>query len=488
MENNSGELVDLAKKFKEVRPAVFRLDAEDGRAPVQIYATKKLFETLSKDRTIKQAVNVAKLPGIIERSMVMPDAHEGYGFPIGGVAAFDAKDGIISPGGIGFDINCGVRTLVTNLTEEDVKPKIKLLIERLFDNVPCGEGRKGAIRLSQEELDKVLAKGSEWCLEKGYAVKEDLERTEEYGRMKNADPSKVSDLAKQRGAPQLGTLGGGNHFLEVQKVDKIFDERVAKAFGIEREGQVVVMIHCGSRGFGHQVASDYLKKMLEWSHRNNITLADKELAYAPIQSQEGQDYLKANACGINFAFANRQLIAHFVRKSFQEAFGKPWQEFGLNMVYDVCHNIAKFEKHEVNGVERDLCVHRKGATRAFWPGRVELPDCYKEVGHPVLIPGSMGTASYILVGTEGAKETWGSVCHGSGRVKSRHKAILDNPFENVTKDLNQLGVVFKVANLKEIGEEAANAYKNVDDVIESVVESGIARKVVRVTPLGVIKG
>lgn len=460
------------------------------RVPVRVYGIRELVEQMRRDRTFEQASNVATLPGIVKRSIVMPDGHEGYGFPIGGVAAFREEDGVISPGGVGFDINCGVRLLVTNLSEEEVRAKLPQLLDSIFRNVPSGVGRKGKLRLSISQLDEVLVSGAKWAVEHGYGWEEDLECIEEYGAMDGANPDRVSIRAKQRGAPQLGTLGAGNHFLEIQRVDRIYDTNVARVFGIEREGQVTVMIHTGSRGFGHQVCSDYIRTMLNASRKYGIRLPDPQLAAAPVNSREAQNYLEAMRCAVNYAFANRQMITHWTRESFAKVFGQDPEDLGLKLVYDVAHNIAKCEKHEVDGTKEILWVHRKGATRGFGPGREELPRRYREIGQPVIIAGSMGTASYLLLGTEKAMlETFGSTCHGAGRVMSRAAAKRRYYGEHVKRELQmKKGILIRAASNVVVAEEAPGAYKNIDLVAESVDLAGISRRIVRLVPLGVVKG
>lgn len=475
-------------KLKQIEEAIFELEREeDMRVSGYVVGTKNLVENMKRDRTLEQLKNVASLPSIVNYALVMPDGHEGYGFPIGGVAAFDYENGIISPGGIGYDINCGVRLLTTNLTEKDILPKIRELTDKLFTNIPSGVGSEGKISLSEREINEVIENGAEWAVNRGYGFKEDLEKVEENGRMKEADATKVSQTAKSRGKTQLGTLGAGNHFLEVQRIEKIFDEKVAKAFGLF-EGQIVVMIHSGSRGLGHQICDDYLKSLLNYSHKKNIKLKDKELVYAEFHSQEGQNYFKAMQAGVNFAFANRQIIAHWVRKTFSSVFGKNLEE-EIKTLYDVAHNIAKVEEHNVNGKKRKLIVHRKGATRAFAKGREELPSYYREVGQPVIIPGSMGSASYILVGNErGMQLTFGSTCHGAGRVMSRAEAIRSNNPNQIVKELAEKNIYIRATEKEIISEEAPNAYKNIDEVVESVVKAGISSIVAKIKPISVIKG
>jgi len=409
------------------------------RAPAYIYASDTMIEQIKKDNAPEQLANVSTLPGLVGSAMAMPDIHWGYGFPIGGVAAFDAEEGIISPGGVGYDINCGVRVLRTDFTYDEIKDKIKALVDEIFKNVPSGVGSEGKIRLSRKEMDRVFEEGAEWAVENGYGWPEDLEHMEENGRMKNADASLVSQKAKSRGAPQLGTLGAGNHFLEIQRVEEIYEPEIAKAFGITEKAQITVMIHTGSRGAGHQIATDYLRVMESAVKKYDIWLPDKQLACAPVNSKEGQDYFKAMAAGANFAWANRQMIMHWVRESFQKVMGMDPEDMGMHLIYDVCHNIAKLEEHEIDGKKRKVYVHRKGATRSFAAGRPEVPKAYRDVGQPVLIPGDMGTASYILVGTEKSmKEAFGSSCHGAGRMLSRAKAKKRGNAASVRKELENL--------------------------------------------------
>ena len=406
------------------------------------------------------------------------------GFPIGGVAAFDMDEGIISPGGVGYDINCGVRLLRTDFTEKQIHEKRKELLQEIMKEVPAGVGRSGITKLSKSVLMEILAKGANWALEQGYGTKEDLQRTEENGSMKAADASCISSRALERGIPQLGTLGAGNHFLEIQKVDKIYDEKTAKAFGIEKEGQVTVMIHCGSRGLGHQVASDYIKLMEDkygFEH-----LPDRELVNAPINSELGQRYYKAMAAAINYAFTNRQMICHWTRDVFEKVMGS---SEGMSQVYDVCHNLAKFEKHEVDGKKKMVCVHRKGATRSFGPGREEIPEVYRNIGQPVLIPGSMGTASYLLVGTKTAEKiSWGSTAHGAGRVESRAAASRQWSGEQIKEQLQRKDIELVATSWKGIAEEAPSAYKDIDEVVRVSHSLGIGKMVARLVPLGVMKG
>jgi tRNA-splicing ligase RtcB len=454
------------------------------RVPAVIYASARLLQDIRHDLTLEQARNVACLPGIQRKSYTMPDAHQGYGFPIGGVAAFDPDEGIISPGGVGYDINCGVRLLRTEFTDAEISPRRKELLAEIFKEVPAGVGRGGVTRLSRNVLKEILVKGAEWAVENGYGTPGDLERTEERGRMIDADPESLSDRALERGIPQLGTLGAGNHFLEFQKVVEIFDKDVARTFGIHSAGQVTIMIHCGSRGLGHQVASDHIELM---ENRFGIAgLPDRELVHAPFRSDLGQRYYRSMCAAVNYAFANRQMIAHWVRDVFARVLGSAK---GMDQVYDVCHNVAKLERHTVGGVEEQLCVHRKGATRSFGPGRPEVPPAYRSVGQPVIIPGSMGTASYLLVGTAEAEEkSFSSTAHGAGRVMSRHEALRRFRGEQIRDELAAKGIELRSTNWKGVAEEAAAAYKDVDEVVRVSHELGIGRLVAKVVPIGVMKG
>ncbi|MCE8424440.1 MAG: RtcB family protein [Candidatus Methanoperedens sp.] len=457
------------------------------RVPGRIFVSKKLLASLEHE-TIEQTANVATLPGIQKYSMAMPDAHSGYGFPIGGVAAFDRYDGIISPGGVGYDINCGVRILRTNLTIDDVRPGMKDLIDLLFHEIPAGVGSKSKIRASDKELNDAFLHGAKWAVESGYGVKEDIEHCEENGFIKYADPEKVSEKAKKRGKPQFGTLGSGNHFLEVQYVEEVFDPEVAKVFGLEK-GHVTVMIHCGSRGAGHQICDDHLKILERATRKYGIVLPDRQLACAPAESTEGQNYFKAMASGANYAWANRQVITHWVRETFSSFFKRDKDELGMDLIYDVAHNVAKLEEHNIDGVKKMVYVHRKGATRAFPPGHPDVPAVYRDVGQPVLIPGSMGTPSFVLHGTEKAMElSFGSACHGAGRVSSRTQALRDFNGETIQKELAAKGISVRATDPSVIAEEAPGVYKQSEDVVEVVHQLGIARKVVRLMPLGVAKG
>ncbi|HDJ24077.1 MAG TPA: RtcB family protein [Candidatus Aminicenantes bacterium] len=454
------------------------------KVPARIYASASLLESVQRDRTLEQAQNVATLPGIIQASYVMPDAHQGYGFPIGGVAAFDEKEGIISPGGVGYDINCGVRLLKTEYSGSDLKPRLAALMSGIFQEVPAGVGKGRKTKLGMAVLDEVLNRGAEWAVDSGFGSGDDLQRTEEYGRMKEANPGVVSRRAKERGLSQLGTLGAGNHFLELQQVEEIYNQPVAKRFGLHSVGQVTIMIHCGSRGLGHQVASDYIRMMEDTFGTKH--LVDRELVYAPLQSSLGKRYYQAMCAAVNFAFANRQMITHWVREVFKRILGSSQ---GIEMIYDVCHNVAKFENHLLEQQKRRVCVHRKGATRSFGPGRPEIPDCYRDVGQPVIIPGSMGTASYLLVGTnEAEKLSFSSTAHGAGRVMSRHEALRRFRGEEIKRNLEKRGIILKSTSWKSVAEEASAAYKDVDEVVRTSDAVGLGKLVAKFSPLGVMKG
>ena len=458
--------------------------------PARIFATEKLLKDM--DFTVyDQITNVANLPGIINYAMCMPDGHSGYGFPIGGVAAFDAEKGVISPGGVGFDINCGMRLVLTNLTFKDVQPKLKTLVDNLFERVPAGVGSKGFVKLTASEFKEVIGQGAKWCVEKGYGWQEDLEKTEEDGCIKTADSKKVSDRAISRGLNQIGTLGSGNHYLEIQvvKEENIFDREAAKKIGLFPE-QVVVMFHCGSRGFGHQVATDYLQKFLNvMQSKYGIKILDRELACAPFKSPEGQDYYSAMNCGINMSFANRQTILHRIREVFSKIFNSDAEKLGLKMVYDVAHNTAKLEKHNVNGQEKEVLVHRKGATRAFGPGRKEICQEYRELGQPVIIGGSMETGSYLLLGTDGAmQKTFGSTAHGSGRTMSRTQARRQWHGQTLQKEMEQRGIYVRTTSFSGLAEEAGGSYKDIDLVIDACEMAGISKRVVKLIPCGNVKG
>ncbi len=454
-----------------------------------IYSDDRMIEAVKQDDAPEQAANVACLPGIVGKSLAMPDVHWGYGFPIGGVAAFDAETGVISPGGIGYDINCGVKLIRTNLRADKHAADVKRLIDAIYENVPSGVGEKGRVRLSIDEIDDVLEGGAEWAVAQGYGSKEDIASCEEGGRMKTADSSKVELKAKQRGAPQLGTLGGGNHFLEIQRVDRIFYPEAAEAYGIDSVGQIMALIHTGSRGCGHQIASDFIRVMEGALRTYNVQVPDRQLACAPVNSDEGQACFAAMSAGANYAWANRQMILHWVRESFQQVLGKSPEELGMSVVYDVCHNICKLEEHEFDGRRRRVYVHRKGATRAFDSTREEVPERYRMIGQPVLIPGDMGSASYVLVGTPRAmKDTWGSTCHGAGRLLSRTKAAKSFSYARVQGMMQARGIYVKAASKEGLVEEAPGAYKDVDEVVRIAHGAGISRLVARMVPLGVMKG
>ncbi len=459
------------------------------RVPGLIYADEAMLDVIREEQSLEQVANVAFLPGIIRHSLAMPDIHWGYGFPIGGVAATRVSDGVISPGGVGYDINCGVRLLHTNLTENEVRPKINELINHLFNNVPSGLGSEGKIRVGEKEMDEILTEGAHWAVKRGFGKPEDLEATEETGRLKGANPDKVSARAKKRGAPQSGTLGSGNHFLEVQIVREVYEQAAAKAMGVDRVGQVLLLIHTGSRGFGHQVCDDSLRIMEGAVRRYGISIPDRQLACAPVESQEGKDYLAAMACAANYAWANRQCITHWARESFSKVFGKSLEELGMQQIYDVAHNIAKIEEHTIDGKKLTVCVHRKGATRAFPAGHKDVPQRYKDIGQPVLIPGDMGRCSYISIGTEKAMaETFGSTCHGAGRVQSRSAARRSLRGIDVANELRARGITVKTDSMASLAEEASQAYKDVTQVVEITHQAGISKKVAMAAPMGVIKG
>ena len=480
----------IKDEIKKVRDNVYEISGsynKQMRASGRFYIDDESFENL-EEGAVQQIVNVACLPGVQKYSIGLPDIHFGYGFPIGGVAAFSLRTGIVSPGGVGFDINCGVRLIKSNLTVEDIEEHIDELTEKLFENIPSGVGSKGKIRLEEGEIDKVLDFGAEWSVENGYGWSEDLEVLEENGRMVDADSSVVSDKAKKRGIPQLGSLGSGNHFLEIQVVDEIYNEEVAEVYGLSK-GMIVIMIHTGSRGCGHQICSDYLRIMDKAYKNYKINIADRQLACAPLDSKEAQNYIMAMSAAANYAWANRQMITHWVRETFEDVLGKSAKDMEMNILYDVAHNIAKMENHKVYNREEDFLVHRKGATRAFGPGNEEVPEKYRDVGQPVLIPGTMGTASYVLHGTEVAmEETFGSTAHGAGRVLSRSQAKKDYSADEITEDMENRGIKIKASSKHVIAEEAPGAYKDVDSVVRVSDSTGIAKLVARVKPLAVTKG
>jgi tRNA-splicing ligase RtcB (3'-phosphate/5'-hydroxy nucleic acid ligase) len=480
-------------RVKKINDFTFKIEKDSSKGmnvPVTIYATDNLISKMVSDRTIDQAANVSTLPGVTKNVVVLPDGHEGYGFPVGGVAALDLEEGVISPGGVGYDINCGVRLLSTSLSEKDVKPNIKDLVNELFRSIPSGLGSQGSVKLTESNLNELLIEGVKWAVEKGYGWKQDAEVCEEGGRMIGADPQSVSNIARKRGSPQLGSLGSGNHFLEVQKVNSIYDEKAAKAMGITQEGQLTVLIHCGSRGLGHQICSDYLR-ISEIALRNRgMKLVDRELACVPNNSPEGEDYRKAMYCALNFAWSNRQLITHWTRKTFEKVFQMSEQQLDMRLVYDVAHNIAKVERHKIEGEGmRDLVIHRKGATRAFPAGMNELPSKYYNIGQPVIIPGSMGTASWILLGNKKSLDlSFGSTAHGAGRTMSRSAAKRTYSVENVKNRLESNGIYVKALTRDGVVEETPDAYKDVDEIANVSHSLGIATKVVRLIPIGVIKG
>jgi len=457
--------------------------------PGRVFADEVLLRKMKQDLTLVQCANVAQLPGIVKYSITLPDGHQGYGFPIGGVAAFDMDEGVISPGGVGYDINCGVRLIRSDLTYEDVKPYLDKLISRIFHLVPCGVGARGKLRLSVSELERAVEEGVPWAIDRGYGWPEDTKHMEEGGVMEEADADKVSRTAKQRGAAQLGTLGAGNHFLEIAKVEEIYDERYAKAFGITEPGQVVVWVHTGSRGFGHQVASDYIRVMERAVRKYGIRIPDRELVCAPFKSREAEDYFKAMCCAMNFGFLNRHIIMHWVRQAFEEVLKTPADELGLELVYGMTHNTAKIEEHVVDGKRMRLVIHRKGASRAFGPGRRELPADYRPLGQPVLLVGTMGTASYLLVGTEESEEiTFASTAHGAGRVLSRTAAKRRFRASEVIEALRRRGIIVRAASRVVVSEETPESYKDIHRVAAVSHEVGIGRKVMMSTPLAVAKG
>ncbi len=480
----------LSKKdFQKISPYLWELpirqlaDGINMRVPARIYASEKILEAVESE-ALNQVANVATLPGIANCSMAMPDIHTGYGFPIGGVAATALPDGIISPGGIGYDQNCGTRLLLSTLGEQEVKPYLEKLATEIQREIPSGLGKGRKIKLSVGQINKILEGGAKYLVEKGYGEKQDAENCESGGCMSEADSSKVSEYAKNRGRDQVGTLGSGNHFLEIQKVEKVFDYEIAAVFGL-RENQVVVFIHTGSRGLGHQNCTDYLKVMVRAMEKYKIKLPDRELACVPLSSQEGQNFFKAMAAGANFAWANRQMITYYSRLAWKKIMV---DNSGLKLLYDVAHNIAKIEEHKVDNKTMKLCVHRKGATCAFPPGHPEIPKIYQKTGQPVLIPGSMGTASYVLAGTEKSAEAWHTVCHGAGRIMSRHEALRRTSGQEVLKSLEERGIIVKCWSQKGIAEEAPIAYKDIDEVVNVVQNAGLANKVARLVPLAVIKG
>ncbi len=456
--------------------------------PSVVFTTERLLPLLFKDKSLEQLKNVASLPGVEKYALGMPDIHEGYGFPIGGVAAFDVHEGVVSPGGVGFDINCGVRVILTNIEKSEIEPRLRKIGEILFNTIPSGLGSTGIEKFSRKEIKSILRRGAYWALESGFGYDRDVEVIEENGMMKDADPSLVSSEAIKRGSTELGTLGAGNHFLEIDYIDKIFNSEIAKAFGLFKD-QVVIWIHTGSRGLGYQIAKEFIKLLRNKMHHYGIPLLDKELVSVPILSNEGEQYLKAMAAAANFAWVNRQLITHYVRLAFSKVFGVSSVKLGMNVLYDVAHNIAKFEKYNINGQEKLLLVHRKGATRAFPKGHPDVPLQYRDAGQPVLLPGDMRTGSYILVGDVKSLDlTFGSVAHGAGRILSRHKALKKIKFEKVRYEMNQSNIILMANNRRVVREEAPEAYKDVNEVIIPIEENGLAKKVAYSRPLLVIKG
>jgi tRNA-splicing ligase RtcB len=480
-----------ASDFKRLGPYLFEVPQTyraDMNVPARFYADAQLLEAIKGDKSLTQLVNTATMPGIVGYALAMPDIHQGYGFPIGGVIATELPDGVISPGGVGYDINCGVRLLGTYLDKEELTPFLDDLADSLYKNCPSGVGKGGSIKLKHGELDRLLEDGSRWALDQGYARPDDLERTEENGRLEGASAAKVSPRAKQRGAGQVGTLGAGNHFIEVDVVDQVFDEVAAGRMGMS-PGRVVVQIHCGSRGFGHQVCTDYVKRFQRVVHKYGIELPDRELVCAPLSSPEGQDYLAAMKAAANYAFANRQVLTHHIRRSFEETLAGRVGNHNIYQIYDIAHNMAKVEVHRLEGASIKVCVHRKGATRAFGPGSPVLPDAYRDIGQPVLVPGSMGTASWVLLGTQGSMEqTFGSTCHGAGRTMSRSRAKKQIWGADLRDELEAAGIHVRAGSMPGLAEEAPIAYKDVDRVVDVVDGAGIAKKVARIVPVAVIKG
>ncbi len=477
--------------FKRLSPWLWELARDhrsDMRVPVRVFADERLLEAALGDKSMEQAVNAATLPGLVGCVVVMPDVHQGYGFPIGGVAASALPDGVISPGAIGYDINCGVRLLASRIPFEAAAPHLEALTDALYANCPSGVGEKGSVPLNQADLEAVCRKGSGWALSHGYAEPDDLERTEARGCIAGADPPQLSHRARMRGLPQLGTLGSGNHFIEVDVVEEIFDAQAATAMGIETD-HLAVLIHSGSRGFGHQICTDFVRDFQAAVRRYKIELPDRQLVCAPLDSPEGKAYLAAMACAANYAFCNRQVLAHHVRRSFDQVLARPLGEAGLHQVYDIAHNMGKIETHQVGGRQVEVCVHRKGATRAFGPGFADLPEAYRMLGQPVLVPGSMGTASWILLGTRGSMtQSFGSTCHGAGRVMSRSQAKKSVRGQDLKSHLARRGISIRAGSMAGLAEEAPSAYKDVDAVVEVVTRAGIAAKVARLRPVGVIKG
>jgi tRNA-splicing ligase RtcB len=477
------------ERIDEYRWRIPRSYKPEMRSDGLVYASGDLMRAIRGENALEQVANVACLPGLVGSSLAMPDIHYGYGFPIGGVAATDLDEGVVSPGGVGYDINCGVRLLRTDLTRAEVEPRIKDIVNQIFTEVPSGVGKKGKVRVDAKVLRRALTRGAQWAISEGMGWEEDAEHIEDGGRIVGADAEALSQRAIERGRPQLGTLGAGNHFLEVQVVDEVFDEEIARALGITEAGQVAVMIHTGSRGLGYQVCDDSLKEMHQAVQRYKIELPDRQLACAPVESPEGRKYLSAMAAAANYAWANRQCITHWTREAFERVFERSAEKLGMHIIYDVAHNVAKLEEHAVDGARKRLCVHRKGATRAFGPGQPNLGELHRRTGQPVIVPGDMGTASYLLVGTERAmKETWGSTCHGAGRVLSRHAAIRKGRGRNISQELAEQGVYVRAASRQVLAEEMPEAYKDVDEVVGTCDGAGISKLVARLRPIGVMKG
>lgn len=466
-------------------PVTFR---KDMRVPARFYADEALLKGVISDNSLQQLINTATLPGIVKYALAMPDIHQGYGFPIGGVVATELPDGIISPGGVGYDINCGVRLLATHLNKDEINPHLENLATTLYSNCPSGVGKGGNIKLKAGELDQVLTSGANWAVKRGYGTPADLERTEESGCLAGANPEKVSQRAKSRGQGQVGTLGAGNHFIELDVVHKVFDEHVAQRIGLF-QGQIAVQIHCGSRGLGHQICGDYVKQFQKMIAKYGLSLPDRELVCAPLSSPEGQDYLAAMKAAANYAFANRQVLAFHIRRSFEQVLAGKVSNHNIFQIYDIAHNMAKVETHQIGGKQMQLCVHRKGATRAFGPGSQDLPPVYRDIGQPVLVPGSMGTASWVLVGTEGSMaQTFGSTCHGAGRTMSRKKAKKTIHGSKLREELEELGIQIRAGSMPGLAEEAPQAYKDVDRVVNVVHGAGIAKRVAKLKPIAVVKG
>ncbi len=477
--------------FQQLSPFLYEIPRSfrsDMRVPARFYASPELLGAALNDKSLAQLVNTAVLPGVVQYVLAMPDIHQGYGFPIGGVVATEMPDGVISPGGVGYDINCGVRLLGSSLDEEDVAPYMDELASQLQRNCPHGVGRGGSVQLKPRDLVALVEQGAQWALKNGFATPADLEHTEEGGQLSGANSTKVSERAFERGRDQIGTLGSGNHFIEVDVVDEVFEESAATQMGLF-PGQIVVQIHCGSRGFGHQICTDYVKRFQPVVHRYGIELPDRELVCVPLSSPEGQDYLAAMKAAANYAFVNRQVLTHLIRQSFEEVLAGRVKNHHVYQVYDIAHNMAKIETHMINGRQASLCVHRKGATRAFGPGSPHVPERYRAIGQPVFVPGSMGTASWVLVGTEGSMaQSFGSTCHGAGRTMSRAQAKKTVQGEELRRELEARGIRVRAGSLRGLAEEAPRAYKDVDQVIEVVHGAGIARKVARLVPVAVVKG